>query len=247
VIARPPAQTQANVLADLLMADTADVLSTALLSSLILAPDSAVAAGERAGRRAGRVRYHRFVWDLLQAIRDGLGRAAATTVARERLIGMLRLMHNLFVRGRERKSHIVTDAVLKDLSFLPAALRLLDEHGGPTVPASGDNHLEPLAAAIAEWQTRHRESFADVVAPPGKKQIAQRIDELLGLRKRRAQDVVEDSEAIAQLLNATDGLQQLLHKAERGSAVALRQLVAGVDAAKSFGLARYNIAFTIAL
>ena len=244
-------QVQLGVMADLLTADTGDALGAALLGSLVLTAPVGKGDHHRAWAVArGRGRHHHlFVWDLLQATRDQLrscAKAAAhahepgATDTDGRLVALLRLLVNLFVRGREKKASVLTEGVLSDLAFLTCVsslLPLLLDRGQATALR---DHFERLDAAIAEWQARHSESFADVVAPPGKKQIGQRIDELLGLRKRRgAHEEHDDSEATVRgHLGAADGLQQLLHKAERGSTAALRQLVIDTDAAHSFGIAR---------
>jgi hypothetical protein len=242
-------QVQLGVIADLLTADTGDALGAALLGWLVLTAPVGKGDHHRAWVVARGRHYHRFVWDLLQATRDQLrscAKAAAhahepgATDTDGRLVALLRLLVNLFVRGRDKKASVLTEGVLSDLAFLPrvsALLPLLLDRGQATALR---DHFERLDAAIAEWQARHSESFADVVAPPGKKQIAQRLDELLGLRKRRgAHEEHDDSEATVRgHLGAADGLQQLLHKAERGSTAALRQLVIDTDAAHSFGIAR---------
>lgn len=255
-----PFKVQLGVVADLLTGDTGDALGSALLSSLVLTAPVGEGDHHRAwtvARGRGR-RYHRFVWDLLQATRDQLrscAKAAAHAHAHERdatdgvdtdvtdgyITSLLCLLVNLFVRGRDKKASVLTEGVVSDLAFLPRVSALLPLLMCRDQTTALRDHFERLDAAIAEWQARHGESFADVVAPPGKKQIAQRIDELLGLRKRRgAHEEHDDSEATVRgHLGAADGLQQLLHKAERGSTAALRQLVTDTDAAHSFGIARW--------
>jgi len=249
-----PFKVQVGVLADLLAADTSDSLCLLVLPHLVPIRD------EFAGGPAKR--YDRFVWDLCVMTRNQL-RTARTFCFEpgSHLLGFnsssspvgllllyLQLLHDLFVRGGEKKTLFLGDRVLRDLAFLPQASDLLHSlnqcveraNDGTQATASAlCNRLDQLSAAIGQWQTVHCKEYGDVVTPPGKKQILQHIQSLLGLREPSPLEHEREDEKLAvQCLRATDGLEQLLHRAETGSMAALRLLV-DCETANSVGLERW--------
>lgn len=232
-------QVQAAVVADLTAADESDALTPHILSFL-LGDDRSCAA-----RAAYKPRCHRFVWDLLERIGSELSVAIKSAegdpsfaFGNRDLLRDLQLLEDLFIRGKQhllKRTQDVSFGFLSDVSSLLVHLRKEKEAPRAT-GGSATERLHKLNTAILEWQAHHQGIFDDVVNPPTKKQIAERIEDLLGLEARRT-PIERDEDDLSHLLGNERGLDELMRKAERDSRPALQLLVTS-ECVESFGLER---------